>query len=306
MHGWSTSNAAPEPLHCNLQRCRALRAASSAAAGCRQPSHALATSLTLLQPQLAPPSNAMKLVSTTTGRGRAACGARRQSPAQAPRLGGCSPAALPGSKSWRTFSHNERLELAWSGGADVDVQAQAAVAGAAAGLEPAFDVLGLAQAMVDISAAVDHGTLAGLGVDKGSRRCAGEHGLDARPCPCKARAARRLRCPRSRPACHMLAHAHAHAARAVSRRLIGVEERGEVLAGLEGRDTAISAGGSLANTLLGLARLSAAGAARWGGAPLRVGMAGLLGADPLGEFFSAQVGRAGAWQPLLGLTCMAC
>ena len=62
-----------------------------------------------------------------------------------------------------------------------------------------------------------------------------------------------------------------------------------MLARLEGLDTAISAGGSLSNTLLGLARLSAAGAARWGGTPLRVGMAGLVGSDPLGEFFCAQV-----------------
>lgn len=72
-----------------------------------------------------------------------------------------------------------------------------------------------------------------------------------------------------------------------------MEERAEVLAQLEGRETAISAGGSLSNTLLGLARLSAAGAARWGGAPLRVGMAGLVGSDPLGGFFSAQVAPGG-------------
>lgn len=72
-----------------------------------------------------------------------------------------------------------------------------------------------------------------------------------------------------------------------------MEERAEVLAQLEGRETAISAGGSLSNTLLSLARLSAAGAARWGGAPLRVGMAGLVGSDPLGGFFSAQVAPGG-------------
>ncbi len=72
-----------------------------------------------------------------------------------------------------------------------------------------------------------------------------------------------------------------------------MEERAEVLARLEGRETAISAGGSLSNTLLALARLSAAGVARWGGAPLRVGMAGLVGSDPLGGFFTAQVSGGG-------------
>lgn len=187
----------------------------------------------------------MRLLSNTS-RSRACGGSAAASrrAGQAPALSRPSLALLSRTQSsTRLLSHNERLELALgAGAATTDVQAAAADAAAN---EPAYDVLGLAQAMVDISAAVEDGLLAELGVERGCRR------------------------------------------------LIGVEERAEVLARLEGLDTAISAGGSLSNTLLGLARLSAAGAVRWGGAPLRVGMAGLVGSDPLGEFFCAQMRQAG-------------
>lgn len=67
-----------------------------------------------------------------------------------------------------------------------------------------------------------------------------------------------------------------------------MEERSAVLERLAGRDTAIAAGGSLSNTLLALARLSEAG-----GAGLRVGMAGLVGADALGSYYTAQMEAAG-------------
>lgn len=67
---------------------------------------------------------------------------------------------------------------------------------------------------------------------------------------------------------------------------------------LEGREYAISAGGSLSNTLVALVRLGDA-SSRLGGEPrLRVGMAGLLGADPLGEFYASQVGTLVGWLKL--------
>jgi hypothetical protein len=66
-----------------------------------------------------------------------------------------------------------------------------------------------------------------------------------------------------------------------------------VLERLSGREYAIAAAGSLSNTLLGLARLSQANSAAWGDAPLRVGMAGLVGSDPLGEYYTAQMRQAG-------------
>ena len=56
--------------------------------------------------------------------------------------------------------------------------------------------------------------------------------------------------------------------------------------------TQVTAGGSLSNTLLALARLGAAGAVS--GAPgLRVAMGGVLGSDPLGSFYAAQMRQAG-------------
>ncbi|KAI3435849.1 hypothetical protein D9Q98_001907 [Chlorella vulgaris] len=78
-----------------------------------------------------------------------------------------------------------------------------------------------------------------------------------------------------------------------SRRLVSLEERAAVLERLSGREYAIAAAGSLSNTLLGLARLSQANSAAWGDAPLRVGMAGLVGSDPLGEYYTAQMRQAG-------------
>jgi sugar/nucleoside kinase (ribokinase family) len=77
-----------------------------------------------------------------------------------------------------------------------------------------------------------------------------------------------------------------------SRRVIDVAERGAVLAALGDGGYTLSAGGSLSNTLAGLARLGAAvpGSAR---RPLRVAMAGLIGDDALGAFYAAQLRAAG-------------
>ncbi len=66
-----------------------------------------------------------------------------------------------------------------------------------------------------------------------------------------------------------------------------------MLQSLGGEAYRISAGGSLSNTLMGLSQLSSASEAVWGGAPLHVGMAGLVGADPLGSFYCAALRNVG-------------
>lgn len=84
------------------------------------------------------------------------------------------------------------------------------------------------------------------------------------------------------------------------RRVINVEERGTALELLAGCDSVVSAGGSLANTLVGMSRLAAAQARAADKdvvAPHmqpRVAMAGCVGGgDALGEFARAQLGAAG-------------
>ena len=72
------------------------------------------------------------------------------------------------------------------------------------------------------------------------------------------------------------------------RRLISHEERGSVLSRLDGESYKCNAGGSLSNTLVALARLSAAA-----GAPLRVGLAAAVGGDALGDFYQAKMEKAG-------------
>ena len=86
------------------------------------------------------------------------------------------------------------------------------------------------------------------------------------------------------------------------RQLIGVEERGAVLSQLEGSgcEYSVSAGGSLSNTLMALARLGDAGSRLLGGAPLRVGMTGLIGSDPLGGFYTSQARPCQAGLPWVG------
>ncbi|GJP36385.1 hypothetical protein CLOM_g20897 [Closterium sp. NIES-68] len=96
-----------------------------------------------------------------------------------------------------------------------------------------------------------------------------------------------------------------------SRTLVDHEERGRVLRALDGCSYKLSAGGSLSNTLVALARLGAAaaspsaapgscsatggtgnGVAAGGGSALRVAMTGSVGGDPLGEFYRTKLRRA--------------
>ena len=55
----------------------------------------------------------------------------------------------------------------------------------------------------------------------------------------------------------------------------------------------ISAGGSLSNTLVALSRLGIAEQRLHGSGQLRVGMAGVVGADALGVFYASQLEKAG-------------
>lgn len=72
------------------------------------------------------------------------------------------------------------------------------------------------------------------------------------------------------------------------RKVVNHEERGKVLRALDGRSFKASAGGSLSNTLVALARLGSAGS----DSPLSVAMAGSVGSDPLGDFFRAKLLKA--------------
>ncbi|GFR40426.1 hypothetical protein Agub_g1000 [Astrephomene gubernaculifera] len=74
------------------------------------------------------------------------------------------------------------------------------------------------------------------------------------------------------------------------RRVITVDERAAVMETLDelGAPSQVSAGGSLANTLVGVARL-----ARAAGKDLRVALGGSLGVDTLGQFFNSQMRQAG-------------
>eukprot|EP00200_Dunaliella_tertiolecta_P008607 CAMPEP_0202367950 /NCGR_PEP_ID=MMETSP1127-20130417/184_1 /ASSEMBLY_ACC=CAM_ASM_000462 /TAXON_ID=3047 /ORGANISM="Dunaliella tertiolecta, Strain CCMP1320" /LENGTH=630 /DNA_ID=CAMNT_0048963287 /DNA_START=217 /DNA_END=2110 /DNA_ORIENTATION=+ len=76
-----------------------------------------------------------------------------------------------------------------------------------------------------------------------------------------------------------------------ARRVISLQERHEVIESLDrmGCSSTVSPGGSVANTLVDVARLSAAS----GGPPVRVSMAGSVGTDALGCYFNAQMKKAG-------------
>lgn len=79
-----------------------------------------------------------------------------------------------------------------------------------------------------------------------------------------------------------------------SRRIITVEERAEILQQLDGSSYQVSAGGSLSNTLLALARLGRAEDGLYCRGPLRVAFDGILGSDvALSAFYSAQMANAG-------------
>ena len=78
------------------------------------------------------------------------------------------------------------------------------------------------------------------------------------------------------------------------RHCIGQEDRGRILEGLDAGDFKVSAGGSLSNTLVALARLgSGADARARPDDPLLVAMAGPVGDDPVGAFYRAELQRAG-------------
>ena len=66
------------------------------------------------------------------------------------------------------------------------------------------------------------------------------------------------------------------------RKIINHEERGKVLRALHGSSFKASAGGSLSNTLVALARL---GTTRDKNPSIAVAMTGSVGSDPLGDFY---------------------
>jgi hypothetical protein len=66
------------------------------------------------------------------------------------------------------------------------------------------------------------------------------------------------------------------------RKVVNHEERGKVLRALDGRSYKLSAGGSLSNTLVALARL---GTASTQSRTLNVAMTGSVGSDALGDFY---------------------
>lgn len=75
-----------------------------------------------------------------------------------------------------------------------------------------------------------------------------------------------------------------------ARKLISVEERAQILQRLDAGSYKVAAGGSLSNTLVALARLGSASGSDTG---LKIAMAGLIGSDPLGSFYMAQMNSAG-------------
>uniref|UniRef100_A0A061RV99 PfkB-type carbohydrate kinase n=1 Tax=Tetraselmis sp. GSL018 TaxID=582737 RepID=A0A061RV99_9CHLO len=77
------------------------------------------------------------------------------------------------------------------------------------------------------------------------------------------------------------------------RRVISVQERGEVLSELDGSSYAVNAGGSLSNSLVALARLGLAEADLKQSRTLKVALGGSIGEDALGEFYRAKIEKAG-------------
>eukprot|EP00210_Caulerpa_lentillifera_P002679 g2559.t1 len=71
------------------------------------------------------------------------------------------------------------------------------------------------------------------------------------------------------------------------RRLISIQERHQIRQTL-GQEFDLRAGGSITNTLMALAQLSAAN-----GRPLRLGCAGCIGSDVLGVFYASELARQG-------------
>ncbi|KAG0569113.1 hypothetical protein M758_6G061600 [Ceratodon purpureus] len=104
-----------------------------------------------------------------------------------------------------------------------------------------WDVVGLGQAMVDISASVGDDFVERLGLVKGTRK------------------------------------------------VVNHEESWKVLRDIDGRDYKVSAGGSLSNTLVALARLGMASSKN---SAQNVAMTGSVGSDHLGDFYRTKLLRA--------------
>lgn len=85
----------------------------------------------------------MKLLRSPSGARAAGASSAGRQQRQAPARPSLLPLSRSTSSPWALCSHNGRLELALGSGAATDVQAAAAEA--ADGLEPAFDIIGLAQ-----------------------------------------------------------------------------------------------------------------------------------------------------------------
>ncbi|KAL6758123.1 Ribokinase-like protein [Haematococcus lacustris] len=124
------------------------------------------------------------------------------------------------------------------------VAAEARSATPHSGGKARWDILGLAQAMVDFTASVPEALLseAPFSVAKGARR------------------------------------------------VITLQERHKIMQELDthGCESQVSPGGSLANTLVAISRLSAAHKA-----PMQTAIAGCVGSDTLGSYFNAQLKQAG-------------
>jgi sugar/nucleoside kinase (ribokinase family) len=83
--------------------------------------------------------------------------------------------------------------------------------------------------------------------------------------------------------------------------IVSVDQLGSVLNKLDSTDFKVTTGGSLSNTLVALSRLGGAGVKAKESSPngpnsnniLKVGMAGLVGSDPVGSFYRAKMDRAG-------------
>eukprot|EP00250_Pteridium_aquilinum_P035200 c8862_g1_i1 orf=831-2150(-) len=73
------------------------------------------------------------------------------------------------------------------------------------------------------------------------------------------------------------------------RKVVNHEERGKILSALSGHSFKASAGGSLSNTLVALARLGSASIRH---PKVRVAMTGSVGSDPLGHFYRAKLLKA--------------
>ena len=81
-----------------------------------------------------------------------------------------------------------------------------------------------------------------------------------------------------------------------TRKVVNHEERGKVLHALDGCSYKLSAGGSLSNTLVALARLGITTSQSFA---LNVAMTGSVGSDALGDFYRCSILLASCFEALL-------